>query len=144
MSVFAGNADQRTVNSFNYRYAFASAGVNTEGNAFLLRYEIADYGTPRGNLAVSIVNYVALADMFNRTLGNAAKTVSNESYIGDMAAEGLNMQALFTEEGLAEKAGFARDTHRVSFEETAALVKVLIKAEKKNPGKIVNFIKPKK
>jgi hypothetical protein len=145
MAVFDGYPDQRTVNSFNYRYSFASAGLSTEGAAFLSRYEIADYGVPRGNLAVSIVNYVALAEMFQRTLGNASKTVSNDSYVGDMAANSLNMQALFEDKGLAEKAGVARDTHSVSFEEAADFAAVLIKAEEKNPGKIMNFVgKPKK
>lgn len=129
VALFKGQADQRTVNSFNYRYAFTSAGIDPSGSAYISRYEIADYGTPKGNLMVSMNVFLNQAAYLNDSLRTATKTVSLDASPDDFAARALNM------------ADADSSSHEASIESTRELVKVLVKAEEQAPGKIANFTK---
>ena len=44
VAIFEGSANPQTVRAFNYRYAFASAGIDPTGAAYLSRYDLSDYG----------------------------------------------------------------------------------------------------
>ena len=92
---FGGTPNRQTVMSFNQRYAFTSANIvgNGEG-AYLLRYEMADYGLPRGNLASSLSAFLHLAALFRAELRERVTTVSAEGYAGDAAARRLNALSL--------------------------------------------------
>lgn len=91
-TMYTGAANPQSVSAFNQRYAFISAGVFSDGSgAFLSRYEIADYGIPRGNVASSIGSYFALAKRFRDEI--AAKTVSADGYVDDMSASILTVRA---------------------------------------------------
>lgn len=130
IALFSGNADYRTVNSFNYRYAFSSAGIDDSGTAYIGRYEIADYGVPKGNLIVSMAVFLSQAGYFGDTLNTASRTVSTTPSPDDLAANALNMPDLAT-----------MTTHQAGFEQTREMVKVLVQAEQQSPGKIANFTK---
>lgn len=141
VAAFQGDVDQRTVNSFNYRYAFSSAGVDEGGAAYISRYEIADYGVPKGNFALSMLVFLDQATFFSDTLATATKTVSTDSFAGDLAANSLNMQAILADQKMAKNATSAIQAHQISLEETTKFVSVLMEADKLTPGKIVNFTK---
>lgn len=138
-AVFNGAIDQRTVTSFNYRYPFTSAGMEESGAAFINRYEIADYGIPRGNFVTSVYVFLAQAEMLAESLATATKTVSQESYLGDLSANALNMEQVFADSTATKIAGISADSHQVSLETTAEFVRVLVEADKQSPGKIINF-----
>ena len=141
VAAFQGKVDQRTVNSFNYRYAFSSAGIDDSGAAYISRYEIADYGIPKGNFALSMLVFLNQAAYFSDTLATATTTVSTESFAGDLSANSLNMEAVLADRNMAENATTAATSHQINMEETANFVSVLMKADKLSPGKIVNFTK---
>lgn len=128
MAALFGEADQRTVNAFNYRYVFSSAGVDPSGKAYLSRYEICDYGTAKGTLIVSMNVFLSQAKYFYDTLRTSTNTVSLEASPQDFAANALNGAAI-------------GQTHEASLERNADLIRVLVAAEEKNPGKIANFAK---
>ncbi len=140
IAVFDGKADQRTVQAFNYKYPYTSAGIDNNGSAFLSRYDIADYGTPRGNFATSLEVFLAQAAYFKDTLANAKKTYSQAAYSDDMAANALNMKIVLADEVLAEKIGLDDDSHEVSLEQTAEFVSVLFQAGEQVADKIMNNI----
>jgi len=94
---FTGQANSQTVRAFNYRYAFASAGLDPSGDAYLSRYEISDYGMPRGNLATSVLVFVQQAALLADELASARQTVSLEGYADDLAASRLNLLRLLSE-----------------------------------------------
>lgn len=138
-AVFGGTVDQRTINSFNYRYPFTSAGVDDSGMAFINRYEIADYGVPRGNFVTSIYVFLTQAKMLAETITTATETVSQESYVGDFAANSLNMNQIFADADVAAAANMSAASHEASLEAAADFVGILVEADKQSPGKIVNF-----
>jgi hypothetical protein len=84
----------QTIAAFNQRYPFAFAGAGPDGrDAFLSRYEIADYGAPRGNLRASIERFAALAARFEAALADAAPTADARGFASDLAARDLNRGA---------------------------------------------------
>ena len=82
----------QTIAAFNQRYRFAAAGIAADGKtAYISRYDIADYGIPRGNLASSVANLAYLASIFRNEIASSGKTVSLEGYADDMASRLLNV-----------------------------------------------------
>lgn len=137
---FDGNAPQSAVNSFNYRYHFVSAGLDPSGAAFLTRYDIADFGTVRGNVISSIYNFASISGTFREALNGSKQTVSLDSFATDMEASSLNRQALVAAGIQVEDANKALNGHVAGFERAGELMKVLVKADEKAPGKILNTI----
>ncbi|MBB5517291.1 YbjN domain-containing protein [Amphiplicatus metriothermophilus] len=137
--LFAGSGfNHQTVTAFNQRYWFSTAGLAEDGrSAYLSRYEIADYGIARGNVAASILNLVALADIFRDELRTSAQTIAHEGYAEDLSARLLNSR------GLAAMAGAAGETpvtrHQGAMEETAELVRVLLRDRDAPRNKIENI-----
>lgn len=116
----------QTVTAFNQRYWFSTAGVAPDGaTAYISRYEIADYGIPRGNIAASVYNLSELADRFRQELSSATQTVAMEGYADDLSSRSLNSKGLFALAG-AEAAAAHMSRHERALEETAELVKVLL------------------
>lgn len=115
----------QTVTAFNQRYWFSTAGVAPDGTtAYVSRYEIADYGIPRGNIAASIYNLSELADRFRQELASSTQTVAMEGYADDLASRSLNSKGLFALAGSDAAQHMSR--HERAMEETAELVKVLL------------------
>ena len=138
-------APQRDVNSFNYRYAFVSAGVHpTNSTSYVSRYMIADYGIPKGNIASNIYNFIALAEQFSKVVNDARQTVSLESDPDDLAAYSLNLAAAQADPMANMMLGETISIHQVGMEKTADQVAMLARADKADPGKIINFTLDKK
>lgn len=141
ISLFSnGSPNPQSVSAFNQKYHFASAGMLSDNSsAFLSRYDIADYGIPRGNVASSIYNYFNLAQRFRDEV--ATKTVSLEGYADDMSAGALNVSA---GEALGMNVSVAShgDTamiHQASLEETPELVRRLLASDNAPRNKISNI-----
>lgn len=84
IAVFEGRADRAFVEEFNARYAFANIGINDQGNAYLNRYDIADYGIARGNIATLIRTFVDLSKIYSSLASNAGQSVS---FQGDVPSD---------------------------------------------------------
>ncbi len=140
LSVFEGNANPQTVRAFNHRYAFARAGIDPSGAAYFSRYEIADYGMPRGNLATSIQVFVNQAVALGRELDTARRTVSLEGYADDLAAKELNRQGLSDMTGVEIHAANAIDRHQQGLEDSAIAVRQFI-LDKSAPRNKINNIR---
>ncbi len=140
IAIFAGEADQRTVQAFNYKYPYTSAGIDNGGSAFISRYDIADYGMPRGNFARSLDVFLSQAAYFQDTLSSATKTYSQAAFSDDFAANGLNLKPVLEDEALANRLGIDTTGHEVSLEKTAEFVSVLFKAGEQVPEKIINNV----
>ncbi|MCA8889709.1 MAG: hypothetical protein KDA46_12815 [Parvularculaceae bacterium] len=83
----------QSVSAFNQALPFVSAGISSDNTtAYVSRYEIADYGIPRGNVASSIINFLVASDMFEKQT-TGARTVSAEGYADDLSAAYLNTQS---------------------------------------------------
>jgi hypothetical protein len=139
LALFKSNAPSRTVAAFNYRYAFVSTGLDDSGVAYVSRYDIADYGTPRGNLAISIANYLHMASTFDRHLYEATNTVQAPTD-SDLSANGLNMRGILANASLAQQVGLNPSSHEVSFEALTDVVDTFVKADGLAPGRIVNQV----
>lgn len=141
VSMFDTQADPRTVAAFNDRYAFVSAGMGAGSVAYLARYEIADFGMPRGNVAVSIEVFLETADLFTEHLRNAATGLQQEPDGSDLSANGLNMGNLMQSVSLnSARREAVRHDHAVSFEATHDIVDTFIRAESIYPGRIINAL----
>ena len=139
VAIYDGYANPQTVQAFNYRYAFASAGIDPSGSAYISRYEIADFGAQKGNLATSIQVFVNQVLMFGNELATAGRTVSLEGYADDLSASMLNRAGLSGMTGETPAAMSAVEAHHRGFESAAAEVKSLI-ADKAAPrNKIENL-----
>lgn len=139
LSLFDGTPNTQTVRAFNYRYPFATAGIDQSGVAFLSRYEISDYGMPRGNLATSIKVFVIQTNNLAKELDTARRTVSLEGFADDLASKQLNRQAREMLSGAEIHAVNAIDAHQLGLEESAAYVRAFI-ADKSAPrNKIKNI-----
>lgn len=132
------NANPQTVQAFNVRYPFGTAGIDQSGAAYVSRYDIADYGIPRGNIASSVVNFLGLAEMFASELANAHQTVSLEGYADDLASSSLNRQALNHFTGVDTALSMQADEHREGFEQGAEMIQMLLKDETAPRNKIEN------
>lgn len=140
VAIFQTEASSRTVSAFNYRYAFVSAGLDDSGAAYITRYDIADYGMPRGNLAVSIINYLHMAAIFDRHLYEATSTVRAEATDSDLAANSLNMKSILADSRLAKSLGVSAASHQVSFETISEVVDTFVKADGLTPGRLINQV----
>lgn len=140
IAIFSGEADQRTVQAFNYKYPYTSAGVDNSGAAFISRYDIADFGTPRGNFARSLDVFLTQAAYFKDTLATSTVTVNRAAYASDMAANRLNLQQFENNPDMAARAGVETNGHEVSLEKTAEFVSVLFQAGEQVPEKILNDV----
>lgn len=135
-----GSPNPQSVSAFNQKYVFTSAGMYSDGSsAFLSRYDIADYGIPRGNIASSIYNYFTLAQRFRDEIGT--KTVSADGYADDMSAAALTIEsgkqvgfdvAVSTDGSMAA-------VHRASLEATPELVRKLLASDNAPRNKITNI-----
>ena len=140
MAGFTGNVPQSSVNAFNYHYPFVSAGMDESGAAFLSRYEIADYGTIKGNVISSVFNFITMGATFSETMFGAKQTVSLDSFSDDLAAGSLNRRALASAGITQAHASRSIDIHDAEFARASELMKILVKADEKAPGKILNVI----
>lgn len=134
-----GAANPQTVQAFNVRYPFATAGLDQDGSAYISRYDIADFGIPRGNIASSVVNFLMLSEMFAGELANAHKTVSLDGYVGDLSSAHLNRQQLNHIEGAAGMAFSNQgDSHQQGFEQGAEMIRMLLEDKSAPRNKIGN------
>jgi hypothetical protein len=136
---FSGKANAQTVNAFNFRYAFASAGLDPSGSAYLSRYEISDYGVARGNVATSILVFIQQAAYFSDELASARQTVSLEGYADDLAASKLNRQVREEITGAKTVAANPIELHQQSLEEMAEHVRHFV-SDKSAPKNKINNI----
>jgi hypothetical protein len=81
--------NQQSINAFNLRYAFLSAGPLPNGY-YLSRYDIADYGIARGNVQSSVASFVSIAANAAQELAGGGQTVSTIGYAEDLSASHLN------------------------------------------------------
>lgn len=139
ISFFQGaSMNYQTVSAFNQRYAFTSAYISQQGDvAFLSRYDIADYGIPRGNVASSLASFVTLADRFRQELASAGRTVSLEGYPEDLSARFLNAQGFKALAGTEPLAPLSR--HQAAFEESTEMALKLIESDATPRNKIQNI-----
>lgn len=141
ITIFSGGApNPQSVSAFNQKYVFTSAGVYSDGSsAYLSRYDIADYGIPRGNVASSIYTFFQLAQRFRDEI--ATKTVSADGYADDMSASILNVragEAIGIDATVAGDGTFA-SLHQASLEATPDLVRRLINSDNAPRNKITNL-----
>ncbi|GJL94052.1 MAG: hypothetical protein DHS20C05_04570 [Hyphococcus sp.] len=140
-AIFEGNANPQTVNAFNNRYAFSSAGVDASGSAYIGRYEVADYGTARGNVASSLLNFLSQADKFRAELASAGRTVSLDGYADDLSASYLNRVGVTQMTGVDMRTENLIELHQQGFEEAANEIKKLISDKAAPRNKIDNDLK---
>jgi len=141
VALFDGQANPQTVQAFNYRYAFASAGLDPSGAAYISRYEIADFGTPRGNLATSIKVFANQVVRLGAELDSARRTVSLDGYADDLSASFLNKQGAMVVSGEQAHELSAVEQHQEGFELAAQQVKSLIANKNAPRNKISNITK---
>lgn len=146
-SLFYTSAERRTVSAFNDRYAFVSAGISRDGMAYLSRYELADFGLPRGNLGVSIEVFLETAELFAEHLADSPKGLKQPPQATDLAANGLNTQTRlkalggsFLSNSITSMGPVVPHSHAISFEQTNDIVETFARAEALYPGRIVNRI----
>ena len=126
IAVFNGKANPQTVTAFNYYYDFLSAGVNPEGVAYLRRYDLADYGIPRGNLASSIVAFATLIGRFSEELASSQRTVSLQGYAEDLSARSLNQSTLAAFSGVVNAPTTHIEAHASAFDDAVKITEILI------------------
>lgn len=137
-----GYANPQSVSAFNQKYVFTSAGVFSDNSgAYLSRYEIADYGIPRGNIASSIGSYFALAQRFRDEI--AARTVSADGFVEDLSAGILNVRSAEAVgiDARGQGDGTTLAIHQAELEATPELVRKLIASENAPRNKIANVTK---
>jgi hypothetical protein len=127
----------QTVLAFGQKYAFTSVMISSDATrAAISRYDIADFGIPRGNIASSLMNFVYLAMQFRSELSSGANTVSLKGYAEDMSAGLLNSRAL-TEVTGDEATSFS--AHQNAMRESAELINVLFSEGEAPRNKISNL-----
>ncbi len=84
--------NQQSINAFNLRYSFLSAGPLANG-FYLSRYDIADYGIARGNVQSSLASFLSIAAQAGAELAGGGQTVSTVGYAEDLSASHLNEAA---------------------------------------------------
>ncbi len=141
LSGFSGEANAQTVNAFNFRYAFASAGLDPSGSAYLSRYEISDYGVARGNVATSILVFVQQTAFLADELSSAKQTISLEGYADDLSASSLNRMGRETMTGVKVIAANPIELHQQGIEEAAEHVRHFINDKSAPKNKISNIKK---
>lgn len=53
----------QVINEFDFGQPFIAAAMLNASTAYISRYEIADFGIPRGNIASNIINFIEIAKM---------------------------------------------------------------------------------
>lgn len=130
----------QTVSAFNQRYAFTTAGVLPGGrDAFISRYEIADFGIARGNVASSLANFIYLAERFKNEITNGVTTVAQEGYASDMAEASLNQKVALAMGAAPERPTSRALRHRAAFEAVADAVRLLNASDAAPKNKISNI-----
>jgi hypothetical protein len=133
------NPNPQTVSAFNQNVPFVSAGVFSGSSvAFISRYEIADYGIPRGNVASSIGNFLYAAGQFRSQL-SGANTVSLDGYADDMLASGLNAQSATVMSVSAPTVQSPDMLHRAGFAEAPLVMKQMLESDVAPVNKITNI-----
>ena len=143
VALFSGQGlNYQTVSAFNQKYWFTTAGIAPDGSgAYISRYEISDFGIPRGNIAASVMNLVVLAEVFRQELATSSQTVSLEGYAEDLSARLLNARGLTAFAGADAVAPVTR--HQTAMEEMSEMVQLLLAAQEAPRNKIDNIAKPK-
>lgn len=139
VAAFSGHSfNHQTISAFNQRYWFSTAGMSEDGTgAYISRYEIADYGIARGNVASSLLNLYELARVFKNELATSANTVSLEGFAEDLAARHLNATGLTALAGPAATSSATR--HQTAMEESADLIRTLMSDKGAPSNKIENI-----
>lgn len=130
--------NQQTVNAFNARFAFTSAGLDPSGDGFISRYEICDYGEARGNFAISLAVFLNQAISFRKALAESPVTASAEGYSSDLAAGALN-RASFEAFGVAAAYLDDASAHERAIDGAAERVRDLIDDADAPRNKIENL-----
>lgn len=126
----------QTVLAFGQKYAFTSVMISADASrAAISRYDIADFGIPRGNIASSLMNFVFLAMQFRQELSSGANTVSLKGYADDMSAGLLNSRALTQVTG---SEGTSFSAHQKAMQESSELITVLFSEGEAPRNKITN------
>ncbi|MEM8771930.1 MAG: hypothetical protein AAGD92_09815 [Pseudomonadota bacterium] len=141
VAIFEGNTNPQTIRAFNYRYAFASAGIDPSGSAYIKRYEISDYGMARGNLATSVLVFIEQAKMLQNELATARRTVALEGYAEDLSAGSLNRGGVAALTGVKTHTANPVDAHQIGLDETADHVRFFINNKRAPRNKINNIAK---
>ncbi|MEM6415851.1 MAG: hypothetical protein AAF720_14470 [Pseudomonadota bacterium] len=139
ISVFKGKRiNLQSVAAFNQQFAFSTAGVLPGGrDAYLGRYEIADYGIPRGNLASSIAGFIYLSERFRSEILTSDVTAARSGFADDLAATRLNQQTS-AKMGIVKSMMSLNDLHHVEFERSVEFVKFLLGQDEAAVNKITN------
>jgi hypothetical protein len=140
-AVFDGRANPQTVTAFNYLYSFASVGLTPQGEAFIVRYDIADYGVPRGNVASSVLNFISQAFKLRDELASARQTVAQQGYSEDFSAAYMNRLTLDAMAGGRAIPTGTAELHRQAMEETAANIRAFIADKSMRRNKIQNIFR---
>lgn len=130
--------NQQSINAFNLRYAFLSAGPLPNGY-YLSRYDIADYGIARGNVQSSVASFLSIAANAAQELAGGGQTVSTIGYAEDLSASHLNeasAKAIGIEAGVNTS-----DPHLKDIKATAEFVKALAASGAAAFNKIENVSK---
>lgn len=138
-AVYDGRANPQTVTAFNYLYSFASVGLTPEGEAFIVRYEIADYGVPRGNVASSVLNFITQANALGAELASTRRTVALQGYAEDLSASYLNRGVLTSMTGEKVIPTESAKLHKQSMEDTANFIQDFIADKSLRRNKIKNM-----
>jgi len=135
-----GQVNAQTVSAFNQRYSFTSAGaLSNKSGAYISRYEIADYGIPRGNVASSVGNFLVLLGRFRNEIETGAQTISQDGYADDMSARFLNGRSLSEATGAPQMIASRLELHQAGFEQAPELVKMLMSDDNAPRNKIRNI-----
>jgi hypothetical protein len=133
--------NQQTINAFNLRYAFLSAGPLSNGY-YLSRYDIADFGIARGNVQSSVASFLSIAATATQELAGGGQTISTIGYAEDLSAGHLNeasAKAIGIEAGVANADPAAM--HLREIEATPEFVKALAASGAAAFNKIENVSK---
>lgn len=141
LAIFTGeNVNAQTVMAFNQRYHFTSAGKTSDGTgAYILRYDIADFGIPRGNIAASISNFLVMTGKFRDEITSGAATANQIGYADDLSAKFLNGRGLEDMSGEVQAISSRLESHQVGFEEIPELVKQMMADNSAARNKITNI-----
>ena len=140
LATFTGyTPNPQSIAAFDAKYAFSEAGIFSDGStAYVGRYDIADYGIARGNIASSLGNFIGQANEFWAFLDSEKRTVSLDGYADDLAAAGLNRRQA---EAMGVSFGAAEPTpHWIATEKVIEFARdsVAAGADNRKPDKLRN------
>ena len=138
LALFEGTANSQSLAAFDQKYVFTSVGaLSNEAVMYLSRYDIADFGIPRGNVQSSLGNFLYIAEQFSAEVGASSQTVSLEGFADDMSASALNAAGA-RKLGASMAAGDTAALHRAEIAATPELVRTLSKIGGARLNKIAN------